>query len=142
MRKIVILIAIITFFSTNILISRTITVKRINGGENGYNVVDEKHEDGGWFTSAKSNLTCIDPGYSACTWNIDPRSLPELVDSGVEYKDLQDYAENQITQFQNPNGNYSDQQTFNGVLYNRTVVWQSNGTLENSQIDITIVPFP
>jgi len=129
------LFLILSYFS----FARDIIVTRTNGGPNGYNYVEEHHDDGGWFKGKKSTLTCADPGNSKCEWNIDPRTLPQIINTGVEYKDLQDYAENKIKNG-TPSGTFSDPKVYNGILYNRSVTWNSNGTLENSEITITIEP--
>ena len=138
MKRIVIIISFF-WFLTNISFSRDIIVERVNGGQNGYNVVKEHHDDGGFLRGKKSILQCFDPGNIQCQWNIDPRTLPEIVNTGVEYKDLQDYAEDKIKNGV-PSGTFADPKAYNGVLYNRSVTWTSNGTLENSEIIITIEP--
>ena len=63
MKKMITVLMLCLIAGSYNIYSRTIEVKKVGSGE-GYTVV-ERHTNGGLFTSSKSSLTCVAPGYPA-----------------------------------------------------------------------------
>ncbi len=126
------------FHMTFNLYSRTIDVDRVNGGENGYQYVSEHHEEGGWFSSSKSKLSCTDPGQSDCSWNIHPSTLPDMISCGdaEPIDDAVTYAEAQILSG-NLSGSKTDYLNFGCGQTERIISWTSTSNdLTNSHISV------
>lgn len=117
--------------------ARTIIVTKAGSGE-GYTIT-ETHEDGGWFSSAKSTLKCIAPGPADCEWNIDPRTLDDMIGpngSNPDWKDLNDHALEEIENL-NLSGSYVNNVLINGDFWYRSVVWDALSPADY-EIEITI----
>lgn len=117
--------------------ARNIKITKTGEGS-GYSVT-ETHEDGGWFTSSKSRLTCVAPGPSSCAWTLDPRTLDDLTGPGPSnptWDDLRDYAEDNISN-NVLSGSHVANIVINGDLWYRSVTWSATN-INNSEIEINI----
>ena len=126
MKKIFILILISIILTTTA--SAFISVTKAGGGKNGYDYVSEEH-DGSFHT-----LSCSGEGYAPCEWTVKPEFTGP--NSVAPWEDLEQYA---ITQVQagNLQGTYTNNVEINGDLWNRSVQWDGQDTL-NIDIDLNI----
>ncbi|OGU59416.1 MAG: hypothetical protein A2X64_00685 [Ignavibacteria bacterium GWF2_33_9] len=135
--KTIVLVLFFSLFSIAPTFSRTIIIEYENIGQHGYNVVKEKHEDAGWFSSSVSKLVCVDKGNIDGFWNINPRKFPDMFGpngSNPEWEDLKDYADNQIAKGNN-SGTFINNIELDNDLWFRDVKWSSE---KNRIIKITI----
>lgn len=138
MKKILIIASILCIFTSSSY-ARTIEIEKIDGQNDKYQTIQEKHEDGGWFSSAKSTLKCYDPGTNTCEWTINPRTLPSMIgpnQSNPEWEDLHNYALDEIING-NFAGSFTSNVTINNDFWYRTVQWSGNNT-NNCLISIEI----
>ena len=136
MKKVFILFLMSIIFSS-LALSRTIDIKKSGGGSNGYNIVYEHHDDGGWFDEAESTLSCNDPGNSKCEWTINPTLLPSMIGPGggaCPWEDLYNYANNQILS-NVLTGSYTDNIIITGDYWYRSLSWSATD-VNNSRIII------
>lgn len=141
--KVLIMLICFLFIATN-LDARVIKLNRSGGGENGYDRVRETHEDGFLFFSRdKSTLTCHDPGYTSCDWNIHPSELDGMAGyvTKEEIDNLVGYAEDQITSGNNTGYEEEDIDVGRDAGAGKRILeWTSDGTIGNSTITISYLP--
>ena len=137
MKKVIVLImAFVALGISAQCATKTITVTKTNGGENGYKYVGEKHATAPDGSSAHL-LQCSEPGYEACGWTVQPSVLLPNGEA-IPWGDLQDYALDQISQGI-LSGTYNDGIIKSGIQINRSVSWTATD-LYNSNIKVNVEP--
>lgn len=115
--------------------ARTIVIKKINGGKDGYGMIKEEHAGKSLFGLSKnrSMLICLDSGLLKGEWNTDPYSFEDMKvpksNMKVRYEDLIDFAEEMIARGIK-SGTFSFKQDILGDRWKKTINWESD-TLSN-----------